>query len=173
MAYTTDYTWLVGEVVTAAYLNKYLRDNMKWLSTDKPMCRAFHNTTQAVVTATSTDMIFNSNRFDNASIHSTSVNRERFTIPSGSAGKWLFGGTILWAANGTGLRFADLFLTTAALNVGQQGGPADALFQTNVTCSTIYDPAAADYFTIRGYQTSGGNLNAVANTNAFAIWLGF
>lgn len=33
MAYTTDRTWVTGEIVTAAYLNTYLRDNMSYLYT--------------------------------------------------------------------------------------------------------------------------------------------
>src|SRR4051812_2496693 len=105
MAYTTDRTWVTGEVVTASYMNTYLRDNLKWLSTDKPMARSYkaanftHNSTGNWIAVTQ-----DSERFDNATMHDTSSNTERMTIPSGGGGKYLVGANCAWAPNGTGSR---------------------------------------------------------------------
>jgi hypothetical protein len=172
MAYTTDRTWVAGEVVTAAYLNTYLRDNMKWLSTDKPMCRAYASAAVSHTPAGAyQDLTFNTDRFDNADVHSTTSLTARFTIPTGAGGKWLFGGSISWAANATGVRYASIWANGGAINV-ESTTTGDGSLNSGTTVVTLYDLSAGQYFTLSGWQNSGGALNMNANSNAFAIWVG-
>lgn len=172
MAYTTDRTWVAGEVVTAAYLNTYLRDNVKWLSTDKPMCRAYASAAVSHTPASSyQDLTFDTDRFDNAGIHSTTSLTARFTVPSGAAGKWMFGGSIGWAANAVGIRYASIWANGGAINV-ESTTTGDGSLNSATTVVTLYDMTATQYFTLAGWQNSGGALNMNANSNAFAIWIG-
>lgn len=173
MAYTSDWTWTTGEVVTAARLNATLRDNMKWLSTDKPMARGFASAAVSHATSGSyQEVLFNSNRFDNASVHSTSVNTGRFTAPSGGAGKWLFGGTISWTASAaTNYRYASVGIN-GAVSANETTTLSDTILNAVTTVVTFYDLTAAQWFSLYGWQNSGAPLNMNANSNAWAIWVG-
>lgn len=172
MAYTTDRTWVAGEVATAAYFNTYLRDNVKWLSTDKPMCRAYAS---AVVAHTSSGnyqaLTFNTNLFDNASMHSTVSNTDRFTVPSGAAGKWLFGGFIGWAVSGAGARYTSAFVNGSTI-YSETYSLGDAALFVSQNITTMYSMTAAQYFGLYGWQSSGGSLNMNAYSNAWAMWVG-
>lgn len=180
MAYTTDRTYVTGEVETASIFNTYLRDNMKWLSTDKPMARVYNSANISIANVTNTSLTLDSERFDNASIHSTSSNTERLTVPSGGGGKYLIGATAQFAANATGFRQWKLELN----GTGATG--TDICFTTEPTNSasvisdgvpvTLYSLAAADYVALTVFQNSGGNLNATVDANNacefWCLWVG-
>lgn len=177
MAYTADRTWVVGEVVTANLMNTYLRDNVKWLSTDKPMVRC--NNTAAITCATGvvTQLTFNNNRFDNAGIHSTATNTNRITVSVANAGKYLVGAAINWAASTLGdFRVLGLRIGTGPTNIAlatQTPGGTNGF--ANQTASGLYS-LSGDYFESVAQQNSGGNLDVTLAANSspefWAIWLG-
>ncbi len=167
MAYTTPATFVAGNILTAAQLNTYVRDNVAWIATDSPSCRVFksaafaHNSSGNFLAVT-----FDSERFDNASVHSTSSNTERLTIPTGGGGKYVVGGAAAWVASASG--------TTRILGVGVNGIVTFAAATENRSSGTvvpyqsiltIYSMAAADYFTMPTFQDTGGTLNISTAAN--------
>lgn len=178
MAYTTDRSWTAGETVTAALLTVYLRDNLKWLSTDKPMVRCYYNAALAIADATFVPVSMNTNRFDNAGLHDTVTNNTRIKTNSTSVlGKYLFGGAITFDANGTGSRNYALRITGATViaNPGWQAG--NGILQTNLSTSALWNMTSiSDYAEHLAYQSSGGALNLTSSATSsemWAVWMGF
>jgi hypothetical protein len=176
MGYTTDRTWVNGELPTDTIFNTYLRDNMKWLSTDAPCCRcrkttAFsHNSSGNYLAIT-----FDANRFDNASLHSTSSNTERIVVPTGGAGKFDIGGCLEFAANATGARYGGIGLSGIATLLSRFGWIAgNASYGAALNPTAVWSAAVADYFTLAAWQDSGGTLNVNATGNYtpefWAVW---
>lgn len=148
-----------------------LRDNIVWLAGDsasgnpKPMCRVYHNTSQSVATATWTSLAFNSERYDVGTMHSTSTNTSRITIPSGGDGVYSIGGSMQFAnGSSTGVRVAGILLNGATYlqTNGFNSVTSDA---TSVVVQCDYKLAAGDYIQLQAYQTSGGLLNVFSNAN--------
>ena len=171
MAFTTPFTAVAGTAWKSADWNTYARDNIAWIATDSPVCRAyssvaFSHTSSGSALAVTLD----SERFDNAAIHSTSTNTSRLTIPTGAGGKYLFGGTVEFAPNATGLR-AVSGRVNGATYVTSQSFPAAASATTGSICS-VYSFAAADYIEMMAFQSSGGTL-AVSATSAYSpeFWI--
>lgn len=105
MPWTAPKTWSVGDVLTAADLNTYVRDNAKWLGTDKPRCRARNSANIAHTTSGNYQALtFGSERVDVGAMHDTSTNTGRLTVPTGGGGFYAIGGTIEFASNSTGRR---------------------------------------------------------------------
>jgi len=176
MAYTTDRTWVAGEVVTAAYLNTYLRDNVKWLSTDKPMVRCYN--TAAITTANGvvTTLTFNTERFDNADLHSTSTNTNRITVSTANAGKYLVGSSITWAFSTAGDYRSLAVQVGASTNIALQTQPPTGTNGfASMSASALY-AISNDYFQTAAQQNSGGNLDVSAFGNSspefWAVWIG-
>lgn len=175
MAYTTDRTWVAGEVVTAAYLNTYLRDNVKWLSTDKPMCRTYNTPGQSVAASSTVTLTYNTDRFDNADLHATTgANTNRITIPTGGAGKYVFG---LWtgmpgqATPGTYHAHAIRKSGTTSIAANQVQVVNSAAFGPYMTCVSFWSSAAADWFDSSYAQDGGGALTLI-EAEFWAVWIG-
>lgn len=169
MAYTTDRTWVAAEVPTASQFNTYLRDNMKWLSTDKPMYKGYGG--QTLTSGTEADYVMSTESFDNAGLHSTTVSNGQVTIAT--AGTYLFGAVIEFDANTTGLRSVAVQVNGATYlaedTVQAHTG------QTGVTVTTLYAMSASDYITYRVWQNSGTGVGAGSSVdagNAWALWAG-
>jgi len=174
MAYTTDRTWVTGEVVTAAYLNTWVRDNVKWLSTDKPMARAYNTPGQSVAASATATLLYNTNRFDNASLHSTSSNTNRMTIPSGGAGKYLFGTFTLMPGQATvGNYQVSTIRQSGSTVIGatQVQVLNSAAFGPGMTTSTFWSCAAADWFDSSYFQDGSGAL-ILSSAEFWAAWVG-
>jgi hypothetical protein len=176
MAYTTPATSVAGTVLTASYLNTYVRDNVSWLATDSPACRAYNN---AAFTHNSSGnwlaVTLNSERFDNAAMHSTSVNTARFTVPTGGDGKYLMAGSLGWASNATGEREIGLGINGIATFAALQGGAlANSSINANCSAMAVYQMAAADFYQMCAFQSSGGSLNVSTQANyspeAYTFW---
>lgn len=167
MAYTTDRTWVTAEVVTAAYFNTYLRDNVKWLSTDKPMCRAYssgdfsHNSSGAALSVT-----FDSESFDNSTVHSTSSNTHVFTAPVD--GKYLMGSHSRWDANATGLRSTQI---STGVNIAYSEAVATASANLSWGDVAFQSFSASGTVGMTAFQNSGGT--RTLSVPAFWIfWVG-
>lgn len=173
MAYTTRSAFIAGEVVTATDMNVYILDNLKWLSTDKPMARAFASAAVSHATSGSyQELLLNSNRYDNSNIHSTLTNTGRFTVPTGGAGKWLFGGTISWTASAAAnYRYASIGIN-GSVTANETTTVSDVVLNAVTTVVTMYDLTVTQWFSLYGWQNSGGPLNMNANSTAWAAWIG-
>lgn len=118
---------------------------------------AFHNTTQALVTATFTALNFNSEDFQTGTLHSTVTNNSRVTIAT--AGVYCFTGTVAFAANATGQRVIVIKVngTTYYDKLAFPNNGAGNTFEAQIT--KLLSLAAGDYVELFAYQDSGGNLN--------------
>lgn len=176
MAYTTDRTWVAGEVVTAAYLNTYLRDNMKWLSTDKPMVRAYRTTTQTIPNATYTGIQMNIEIFDNADIHSTTTNTDRFTVPSGAGGKWLVGSGVEWTYSSIGVYRVAAVTVDGGFEYQNSSPTVGSTSVSPVSTFGLVSAASAAVIRPSVYQDSGGDLTTLGSgskqTGGWAVWIG-
>lgn len=163
MAFTTPATSTAATVLTAGFLNTYVRDDIAWIATDSPTCRTYHSTVGALPVSTLSPLAQDSERFDNAAMHSTSVNNTRITIPTGGAGKYIIGATVTWQLNATGYRQVRF----------QQNASAYLAIDTRVDTSgatgvesapmTVYALAAADYVECVAQQSAGAGLQVGGN----------
>jgi len=125
--------------------------------------RVYNNANISVADSTTTDLTFNSERFDTDAYHSTGTNTERLTAPV--AGKYLITGNVRFAANATGFRQAVLILNGSTTIAATRQLAAGASVQNIMVVTTVFELAAGDYVTLRVFQSSGGNLNVEAQTN--------
>lgn len=177
MAYTTDRTWVDGELVPAAYFNAYMRDNLKWLHTEKPMVRCYDDAGTFLGAGAETAAGVENALFDNASMHETTVEGTEVATPV--AGKYLIGGNynILTAASATGRRRVRPRVNGTTYIAGQNGVPDTTVNPGNtyISLETLWAFAATDYFEMTVYQNSGsdGSLQYVsAYTNqTWALWV--
>lgn len=175
MPWTTPKTWSVGDVLTAADLNAYVRDNVKWLGTDKPHCRVRNSTNISHTSSGNYQALtFDSERVDVGPMHDTSSNTGRLTVPAGGDGFYTIGGQIEFASNSTGRRGIQIRLNGSTIIAREESANLGANDHT-CTVSTVYQLAAGDYVELMGLQASGGSLNMLASSayspEFFAHWL--
>lgn len=175
MAWTAPKTWAVGDVLSASDVNTYVRDNTKWLGTDKPHCRVRNS---ANISHTSTGnyqaLTFDSERVDVGAMHDTTTNTGRLTVPTGGGGFYAIGGCIEFASNSTGRRGIQIRLNGTTVIARHESGNVTANDHA-ITVATVYQLGAGDYLELMGFQASGGNLNMLATSayspEFFAHWL--
>lgn len=83
MSYTTPPTKASGESVTVANWNTHLKGNLDALY-EAPVCVV--NNSAGTVTSTSAVVPFATETFDTHSMHDTSTNNSRITVPAGAGG---------------------------------------------------------------------------------------
>jgi hypothetical protein len=133
--------------------------------------RVTNSALQTFTTGTEAVLTFNTETFDTSTIHDTGSNTSRLTAPL--TGKYLVEGSISWAANGTGVR-VNRIKKNGSTNLSGGGGSAVATSGLSLCHSaTIALLNATDYVELTGFQTSGGNLDTIANEANFSMtWLG-
>ena len=127
--------------------------------------------TQAITTATDTDILFDNEIFDDAGLFDTTAN-DRIMLPSPYT--WFLSGNVSFALNATGLRSVTLFDPYNAASWGfQQRVPATAATLGTVlsVSAMVTSFGAAASVGLRVYQNSGGNLNVTARLSAHRILL--
>lgn len=160
VAYTTPFTAVAGTAWKAADWNTYGRDNIAWLATDSPACRAYNSATISHATSGVAQAVtLDSERYDNATLHSTSSNTSRFTAPTGGGGKYLMGGQLGFAASAGGTFRQNALRINGATLVIVSSAASSAGLAPTINISTVYSLAAADYMEMVGNQDSGGALN--------------
>lgn len=143
-----------------------MRDNIKWLGTDKPHCRVRNSANISHTTSGSYQALtFNSERVDVGAMHDTSSNTSRLTVPTGGGGFYEIGGCIEFESSATGRRGVQIRLNGATV-IGRIEVSAFANDQA-VSVSTSYQLSAGDYVELMGLQSSGGALNMLA-TSAYS-----
>lgn len=133
---------------------------------DPPACQAFHNTTQTALTGTVTTLLFNSERFDTDSMHSTVSLTDRITF--NTAGIYVLTLKLFWDNNAVGIRFIGIFLSGATAITSQRIVAAN---ESEQTISEIYKFAVGDFINAQVFQTSGGT-RTVGSPELSACWIG-
>jgi hypothetical protein len=162
MAVTTNYGWPLPED-REQFLEIFLRERLIDVDADlsrgpnnSPSARVYHNANQSISSVGVTALAFNSERFDNDTIHSTSTNNTRLTCKT--AGKYLIGGSVEWASNATGFRQLLIRVNGSFyVDVGTVNPISGDTTKQGV--KTLYQLAVNDYVELLVFQTSGGSLN--------------
>ena len=132
------------------------------------------NSNQSIPDSTFTAITFAVESFDTSGIHDTSTNTDRFTVPSGKAGYWLFNGNINWASNASGYR--QIAAVKNGTLTGSEPNPGTSAVGNILAqpLSAIFYLAVADYISFYAFQNSGGSLNvdstATGNGRTFAYF---
>ena len=141
---------------------------LKWFT--PPACVAFRGSNQSINNTTETAILFDSEVEDTGTLHSTSTNTSRITVPI--AGKYLVTGAITFAFHATGDRTAKLYKGGANFKfLGGCKSAASGSTGTGISFAQRVTLAANDYLEIFVYQSSGGALNIVGD--AAGIWTSF
>ena len=123
-------------------------------------CGAYHNTSQSINDATFTTVSLNAEDYDVGTMHDTTTNNSRLTVPSGGGGLYLVVAMVVFEANATGVRAARLIKNGSTAAPLQQTGVANAGASNSVSTTLIDIVAlsAGDYIEVQAYQNSGGAL---------------
>lgn len=107
-------------------------------------------------------LTFNSERYDNDSIHSTSSDTGKLVCRS--PGVYAISGHVLFDNNATGVRGVEI--RVGSTTIAQQLQTAtSASFWPSFSIATQYKLAVDDYVELRAYQSSGNALNVLAYGN--------
>ena len=146
-----------------------VRDNDVWLSA-RPHCHVTKAAAQAISDSTETTLLFDTERRDNDTMHSTASNTGRLTATT--AGFYLFWASGNFVANATGYRRILGNLNGSQLDpFGETEFAPSAGATTRVSLAFTYPMSATDYMQFTVYQTSGGNLNASFEAGAILLSL--
>lgn len=163
-AYVTIPNPATGDVVAASHIDdlatdvSYLKDRVD----NPPRARLTHSTTQSLTSGADTAVAFNIEATDSATLHDTSTNNSRITIPTGEGGMWLFTASLEWTANATGQRKISFRFDGSAV-IGFTAVDAAASGVTQLSVSLIVALNAAQYCEVVAAQNSGGALTLTAN----------
>lgn len=120
--------------------------------------RATGNSNQSIPNNTFTAITWNTDLIDTDAIHDTSTNSERFTVPSGKAGKWFITSRCTFAGDNGGERRLAIY-KNAATTLTDFRTSAEGTTGQSLTVNSIYDLVVGDYLQIMAYQDTGGALN--------------
>ena len=113
---------------------------------------------QSINNNTFTAVLWTSDTYDTDSIHDTSSNTDRFTVPAGKGGKWAISASVLFAGSATGERRIAIYKNGSAANTDQRiNGQGTGGLTASV--NSVFNLIAGDYLSVYVYQDSGGNLN--------------
>lgn len=137
---------------------------LKWAKSGNFIgCRVTKTANQTIANNTATNLTFPTETYDTDAFHSTSVNTSRLTIPTGFAGYYAITANVGFDTNATGRRTATIKLngsTAIALCEITPGSGVFPAFSINTTYSLI----DGDFVEIEVFQTSGGNLDVLTQT---------
>lgn len=138
-----------------------------------PAARVTHSVAQAISDTTVTALLFDTERFDTDTIHSTVTNTSRLTATT--AGVYLITAHISWASGAAGRRQIALRVNETDLIAVQETKLASTDF-SELSVSTIYKLGATDFVEVRVFQVGVAQLNVNATGNhspEFAMtWMG-
>jgi len=142
---------------------------------DPPTCRIYHNTTQSVNDATETVVVFNSERWDTDSMHSTSSNTSRITFTT--AGLYLVGFHGVFQSGTDYIRAFVSVRLNGTTGIGRGSNPTTAA-GPQVSVSTLWKFAQGDYIEFRVFQdntaSAARTLSSLASESpeAWAVYQG-
>lgn len=124
--------------------------------------RAKRTTNLAITTATFSPVTLpDAEDYDTNTIHDTSTNSDRLTIPTSQNGYWHFEGWVSFA-NSTAGTFRLIRLLKNGTSVAEQSVPFHTNVGVNGAVGATLSVVATDYVSLDCYQDTGGNLNVTA-----------
>jgi hypothetical protein len=128
---------------------------------------------QTLTTATVTTVNFGAEDTDTDSLHDNSSDNSRITIAL--TGKYLIGGVLNYAANGTGVRQIRLHQDGSGTPIRISSIPGTAGDNARPAAAWLVSATAGAYFELKAYQDSGGDLtlsSSAPNCHFFVIYVG-
>lgn len=122
---------------------------------------------QTIATGTITAVEFNGESFDTDGFHDNTTNPSRITIPAGKGGYYRITGGVGWVSNATGYRQAFIQLNGVGSAQANDSRPAVSGTSTSQTVTTTLLLVAGDFVELIARQTSGGNLDLIAEEGTF------
>lgn len=126
---------------------------------------------QTITTATETAITFGTGDavedWDTDAFHSMSSNTSRITIPTGFGGRYSLHGSVVWAADSTGMRITSIKKGAATYLAMDCRAPITSGDVTVVNLSCEVALAAGEYVELRVYHTKGSGLDVQANVLNF------
>lgn len=119
--------------------------------------RVYHSVDQSFANGAYAALAFNSERYDTDTIHSNVTSNSRLTCKT--AGKYLIGGWMSFAASGIGARQGSIVLNGSATLDAEIIAASGTGSNTALSLSTVYELAVNDYVQLYAYQGSGMSLN--------------
>lgn len=166
-------TWVVGELVTASFMNTNIRDAGNFL-TAVPLYEGRQTVAQSIPNAANTPVNMDTEDIDTDGGHSTVTNTSRYTVQT--AGWWRISGGVGMTANGTGARQTSI-LKNSGVNSGsaQWLAPGAVTFSGSARSKCI-SAIVGDFFEIAMFQNSTVALNTVITSvdgqpNMSAQWV--
>lgn len=141
-----------GTTLTKAKIEE-IRDTIN----NEVRCSAYHNTTQSIADSTWTALSLNSEDYDVGTMHSTSVNTSRITVPTNHGGLYLVSGKACFGSNATGFRGVAIYKNGSPVFVKQLQPVTGSLTIDEIVASIVL--VATDYLEVFAFQNSGGALN--------------
>lgn len=181
MGITAWKTWASGDILTAADMNTYVRDNGRWMSHHAtggaPMCRVYQSTNYAHTSGNAVP--YDSEDFDPFAMHDTTTNTSRITIPSGGGGKYLVGGALRCDPSATP---TDGTITATIRRSGTTSCAAENAVNLDVNQAvtlapvTLFSASAGDYFELivefSGMAGLFVSRDGRRSPEMWAIWVG-
>lgn len=135
-------------------------------------CSVYKSGTQAITKDAFTAVTFDSEDFDTSSMHDTSSNTSRITIPS--TGFYLFGGSVHWTSGGDGSTAFPLLYVRSGGSTPRTS--ADGQFQ--IVGPLVQSVSGGAYLTANDYielvvmtgRTGGDTLKARSSTQASVFY---
>ena len=121
----------------------------------------------AVLDNTNTYLPWDTESFDTDTMHDTVTNNSRLTATS--AGKYIVGGHVEWAANATGYREVVLFKNRTSI-ISRVLTDIDSAVTHIQAITGIVSLVASDYAELRVYQNSTATVNITGGGTNSAFW---
>lgn len=168
MAWIAPRTWAVNEVLTAANMNTYISDDLSWMGTSRPHCRANDSSFSHTSSGNWQNPSWNSVSPNVGPSAPAAAGTGYIAVPA--AGFYLIGAGATFDSNATGAR--GLMLSSAANGAGtihaQHFVPSQPVAVGGTIC-TMLQCTASQIIYLSLYQGSGGTLT-ITNAHMWAIW---
>lgn len=134
----------------------------------QPAARVYNSGDVAISATTWTTITFDAERFDTDTVHSTSSNTGRLTVPANGGGLYLIGANIeVTPASGSfsgsvGIQIVLNGATVIAQNILRNQSSSTSVMLSLVT---FYALVATDYVTVQAYSTDNANAKATGNSS--------
>ena len=134
-------------------------------------CAVWRDGVQVLSTGADTDILWNAEHHDVGGFHSTSVDPEKVTVPSGMDGYYHIHVVIKWEGSAANSRFIDIQVNGTGLRTSTQADISEArVFDQQMFITQFLE--AGDVVTVQVNQDSGGDLDVQADSMLTVDFLG-
>jgi len=166
-------TRAAGSRLTGAIYGSDVTDGITFL-TNPPEFAGYQGAVQSVPNTTWTALLLDQEQYDEYGGHSTSSNTSRYTAQV--AGRYIACGVFAPAINATGFRAVRLQVNGSPVLGGAAYLPnaSGSVEMGVVTPTKAITLAVGDYIEVAGYQSSGGALNTILDSDLrTGLWVRF